>query len=139
MLDADTIEQLRLTTQEIEETAAEEQRVLEVRNRMYRQGRPAPHVYGRGVILADDGIATGSTMRAAVQALRQQQPSRIVVAAPVASVEAASLLRAEADEVATLAQPDPFYAVGYWYRDFTQVSDDEVRRLLEETTKAPAA
>lgn len=139
VLDADTIEQLRLAPQEIERTAADEQKVLEYRNELYRHGRPTTCVCGRAVIIADDGIATGSTMRAAVQAIRQQKPSRIVVAAPVASVEAASMLREEADEVVCLAQPEPFSAVGYWYRDFTQVSDEEVRWLLEQATRAPAA
>jgi putative phosphoribosyl transferase len=139
VLDSGTIEQLRLTPQEIEETTAEERRVLESRNRLYRQGRPTPAVYGRAVIVADDGIATGSTMRAAVQALRHQKPSRIVVAAPTASLQAVSMLRGEADEVVCLAQPDPFYAVGYWYRDFAQVTDEEVRWLLDRATKAPAA
>jgi predicted phosphoribosyltransferase len=139
VLDADTIEQLRLSPQEIETTTAEEQKVLEYRNELYRQGRPATCVCGRAVIIADDGIATGSTMRAAAQAIRQQKPSRIVVAAPVAATGAVAMLRGYAEEVVCLAQPEPFHAVGVWYRDFTQVSDEEVRWFLEKSTRAPAA
>jgi putative phosphoribosyl transferase len=139
VLDNGIISELGLTPQEIEETAAEEQRVLEAGNWKYRQGRPAPQIHGRIVIATDDGIATGSTMRAAVQALRSLKASRVVVATPVASIEAVSLLRNEADEVVCLAQPDPFQAVGYWYRDFSQVSDEEARWLLEKSTRVPAA
>jgi putative phosphoribosyl transferase len=139
VLDSGIIGQFQLTPRQIEEIAAEELEILESRNQLYRQGRPAPRIRERTVIVADDGIATGSTMRAAVQALRQQEPSHIVVAAPVASVDAAHMLRRNADDVVCLAQPEPFYAVGYWYRDFWQISDDEVRWFLEKAAKAPAA
>jgi len=139
VLDRDIVAELRLTPQQIEETAAEEQRVLESGNETYRHGRPVPRVHSCTTILVDDGIATGSTMRAAVQALRSQSPARIVVAAPVASAEAISVLCREADEVVCLARPEPFYAVGYWYRDFSQVGDEEARWLLEKSAQAPAA
>jgi len=139
VIDKSLAEEVGLTPEEIEETAAEQQRVLESRNRLYRNGAPAPRVAHRVVIVADDGIATGSTMLAAIQALRSQHPSRIVVTAPAAAADAVAMLRGEADEVVCLATPDPFYAVGYWYRDFTQVSDDEARGLLENSAEAPAA
>jgi predicted phosphoribosyltransferase len=89
-------------------------------------------VRGRIVILVDDGLATGSTMRAAVAALRQQGPSRIVVAVPVAAPPTCEALRAEADEVVCAVTPEPFWAVGLWYEDFSQTSDEEVRALLQQ-------
>ena len=85
---------------------------------------------GRAVILIDDGLATGSTMRAAVAALRQEAPARIAVAVPVASPETCDGLRSEVDEVVCAVTPEPFYAVGLWYRDFSQTTDEEVRALL---------
>ena len=139
VLDEAIIAELGLTPEEIDETAAEEQRVLEAGNQKYRQGGPAPQVHGRVAIATDDGIATGSTMRAAVHALRSLGASRVVVATPVASVEAVTMLRQEADYVVSLAQPDPFQAVGCWYRDFSQVTDEEVRWLLEKSSRVPAA
>jgi putative phosphoribosyl transferase len=139
VLDDDLIRAIHLTPEEIEQTTAEELRVLEGGNRRYREGRPAPNVRGSIVLVVDDGVATGSTMRAAIQALRSQGPARIVVAAPVVSVQAAEMLREIADEVVSLAQPEPFYAVGFWYRDFSQVSDEEVRWLLAQRAHQPAA
>jgi predicted phosphoribosyltransferase len=103
---------------------------LERRERLYRGDRPPPDVRGKTVILVDDGLATGSTMLAAVQALRQQGPARIVVAVPVASPDTCELLKAYVDEVVCAATPEPFYAVGLWYRDFSQTTDEEVRELL---------
>jgi predicted phosphoribosyltransferase len=103
---------------------------LKRRERVYRGDRPPPDVRGKTVILVDDGLATGSTMLAAVQALRQQGPARIVVAVPVASPDTCELLKAHVDEVVCAATPEPFYAVGLWYRDFSQTTDDEVRELL---------
>jgi predicted phosphoribosyltransferase len=102
------------------------------RERLYRDARPMPEVRGRTVILVDDGLATGSTMRAAVASLRRRGAGKIVVAVPVASREAREELRAEADEVVCLATPEPFHAVGLWYDDFEQTTDDEVRALVEE-------
>jgi putative phosphoribosyl transferase len=130
VLDREIIRAAHLTPQEIEQIAAEELRLLEAGNLRYRERRPVPQIRGRIVIVADDGIATGSTMKAAVEALRSQNPSKIVVAAPVVSLEAAAMLRESADEVVSLAQPEPFYAVGFWYEDFSQVTDDEVYALL---------
>ncbi|HWQ15505.1 MAG TPA: phosphoribosyltransferase [Roseiflexaceae bacterium] len=115
--------------------AAHEQRELERRERAYRDDRPAPDVRGYTAILVDDGLATGSTMRAAVRALRLLGPQRIVVAVPVAAYETCASLRAEADEVVCAATPEPFHAVGLWYEDFSQTTDDEVRELLSRAAE----
>jgi predicted phosphoribosyltransferase len=114
----------------IDAVAAQEQQELERRERLYRGGRPPPDVRGRTLILVDDGLATGATMRAAVMALRQLQPARIVVATPTASPEICEELRSEVDEVICAITPEPFLAVGHWYEDFSQTTDDEVRNLL---------
>jgi putative phosphoribosyl transferase len=106
---------------------------LKRRERVYRGDRPPPDVRGKTVILVDDGLATGSTMLAAVRALRQQGPGRIVVAVPVASPDTCELLKAYVDEVVCAATPEPFYAVGLWYRDFSQTTDEEVRELLQRS------
>ena len=103
------------------------------RERLYRGNRPPPDVRGKTVILVDDGLATGSTMLAAVQALRKLGPARIVVAVPVASGDTCQLLEEHVDEVVCAATPEPFYAVGLWYRDFSQTTDEEVRELLERS------
>jgi putative phosphoribosyl transferase len=117
----------------IDAVAKWEQQELERRERLYRGNRPTPDVRGKTVILVDDGLATGSTMLAAVRALRQQRPGRIVVAAPVAASDTCELLKEEVDEVVCAVTPEPFYAVGLWYRDFSQTSDEEVRELLERS------
>ena len=106
---------------------------LKRRERLYRGDRPPPDVRGKTVILVDDGLATGSTMLAAARALRQQGPARIVVAVPVAAPDTCQLLKADVDEVVCAATPEPFYAVGLWYRDFSQTTDEEVRELLERS------
>jgi putative phosphoribosyl transferase len=107
-----------------------ERRELERRERLYRGDRSPPMIYGRTIILIDDGLATGSTMRAAVAALRQQLPARIVVAVPVGAGETCQELQQVADEVICARTPDPFFAVGVWYGDFSQTTDAEVRDLL---------
>jgi putative phosphoribosyl transferase len=106
---------------------------LERRQRLYRGNRPPPDVRAKTVILVDDGLATGSTMLAAVQALRKLGPARIVVAVPVASPDTCELLKEYGDETVCAATPEPFYAVGLWYRDFSQTTDEEVRELLERS------
>jgi len=121
---------LKIAPEVFEEVAARERTELERRERAYRGGRAAPAVAGRAVVLVDDGLATGSTMRAAARALREQGPARLVVAVPVAAPEACEELRAEADEVVCAATPEPFLGVGRWYEDFTQTTDEEVRDLL---------
>jgi predicted phosphoribosyltransferase len=116
----------------IDAVATREQQELVRRERLYRSGRPALDVRDRTVILVDDGLATGATMHAAIQALRQQRPAGIVVAVPTAAPETCDELRAEADDVICAITPEPFHAVGLWYRDFSQTTDDEVRDLIAQ-------
>lgn len=114
----------------IDEVARREQIELERREELYRGTRPPIGLVGRTVILVDDGLATGSTMRAAVKAVRQQEPARVIVAVPVGAPETCATIAREADDVVCVRTPDPFVAVGLWYRDFTPTSDHEVRALL---------
>ncbi len=116
----------------IDEVATREQKELERRERLYRRDQPMPAVQGRTVILTDDGLATGTTMRAAATALRQLKPLRIIVAVPVGAAETCEEFRTEVDEVVCAASPEPFMAVGAWYSEFSQTSDDEVRELLKQ-------
>jgi predicted phosphoribosyltransferase len=127
-----------VSEREIEDVAAREQQELARRERLYRGSRAPVEVEGRTVIVVDDGLATGATMRAAVAALRQQHPARLVVAVPVGARETCDLLRQEADEVVCAAMPSPFRAVGLWYRDFPQSTDEEVRGFLERAERASA-
>ena len=115
----------------VEAVTREELAELERRERAYREGRPALDLHGVTAILVDDGLATGSTMRAAVQSARARQPSQVVVAVPVAAPDACEQLRDVADDVVCARTPEPFSAVGQWYRDFSQTTDEEVRQLLE--------
>jgi predicted phosphoribosyltransferase len=103
---------------------------LNERERLYRGGRPPPDVAGRTVVLIDDGLATGATMRAAVEALRRRGPRQIIVGVPIASPETCEELAREVDRVVCAATPQPFHAVGLWYQDFSPTSDDEVRHIL---------
>jgi predicted phosphoribosyltransferase len=136
VLNEQVVRALGIPSRAIESVAEREQRELERREHVYRGDRPPPNVRGRTVILVDDGLATGGTMLAAVRALRQEQPARIVVAVPIAARETCDLLRQEADKVVCAATPEPFHAVGVWYQDFTQTSDNEVRELLARTAEA---
>lgn len=120
----------------IERVAAAEAAELERRERAYRGGAAPFDAAGRQVILIDDGVATGATLRAAIAALRRLGPARIVVAVPTAPPDTCERLRAETDELVVLDTPEPFLAVGRWYRDFGQTGDDEVRRLLEQARAA---
>ena len=115
----------------LEEITEREQRELERRERRYRDDRPFPAIQDRVVILVDDGLATGSTMRAAVAALRAEGPREIVVAVPVGAPETCSAMARLADDVVCLMTPEPFYAVGLWYENFDQTDDAEVHDLLE--------
>jgi predicted phosphoribosyltransferase len=103
---------------------------LNEREKLYRNERPPPNVEGRTVVLVDDGLATGSTMRAAVEAIRRQGPRQIFVAVPIASRDTCELLAREVDGIICAATPEPFRAVGLWYDDFSPTTDDEVRRIL---------
>jgi predicted phosphoribosyltransferase len=123
----------------IDAVTAQEQQELERRERLYRDDRPALQVRGCTVILVDDGLATGSTMRAAAVALRQQHPARIVVAVPIAASTTCEELHAEVDDVICAATPEPFYGVGLWYDDFSQTSDAEVCDLLARTVPRQAS
>ena len=116
----------------IEEVAAREHEELARRESVYRGGRSALRVEGKTVILVDDGLATGSSMRAAVRALREQRPAQIVVAVPIAPPATCEELRGEADQVVCAYTPEPFVAIGAWYEHFPQVSDGEIRDLLAQ-------
>lgn len=135
VLNDDVIHALRIPAQVVEAVATREQRELERRERLYRDGRPAPDVKGHTVILIDDGLATGATMRAALQALRQRGPARLIVAVPVAAPSTCLELRSEADDVICARTPDPFFGVGWWYQNFEQTSDEEVHNLLAQAAQ----
>jgi predicted phosphoribosyltransferase len=130
VLNDEIVRGLGISEHQIDAAAARELQELAQRQRLYRGDRPLPDIAGRTVILVDDGLATGATMRAAIAAVRQQQPARIVVAVPTASPDTCEALKAEADDVVCAMTPEPFLAVGHWYEDFTQTTDDEVRELL---------
>jgi predicted phosphoribosyltransferase len=131
VLNEEVVRVLQVPDDVIATVAAVEQQELERRERLYRGERPPVDVCGKTVILVDDGLATGASMRAAVAALRQMGPARVVVAVPVGSAETCHELRREADDVVCAATPEPFRAVGLWYEDFSQTSDEEVRELLD--------
>jgi predicted phosphoribosyltransferase len=131
VLNDDVIRQLHVPPSAVEAVARAEQQELERRERAYRGARQALPVEGRIVILVDDGLATGSTMRAAVLAIRRQFPSQIVVAVPVGARETCRAMNQVADDVVCARMPEPFQAVGLWYEAFEQTTDEEVRRLLE--------
>jgi predicted phosphoribosyltransferase len=139
VLNAGIVRALHLDDARIEVIARREQRELERRERAYRAGRGQIALANRIAIVIDDGLATGATMRAAVLALRERGPTRIVVAVPVGAVEACALLRREADAVVCLQAPEPFGGVGLWYDNFDQTSDDEVRALLMAGDAEPEA
>ncbi len=131
VLNHDVLSYIKIPDEEIDRVAADELRELERRERLYRGARPPLDVRDRIVIVVDDGLATGSTMRAAVKALRQKGPKQIVVAAPVGARETCDSLGDEVDVLCVCAlTPEPFQAVGLWYANFQQTTDDEVRNLL---------
>jgi putative phosphoribosyl transferase len=130
VLNEELVRRLGLSAQELEEVIAREEAELERREAAYRGGRPRPDLSGKVAILVDDGLATGATMRAAVEALRREGAARLVVAVPTGAEESCAELRPLVDELICLATPQPFYAVGLWYDDFAPTTDDEVRELL---------
>jgi len=147
VLNDQLIERIGIPDHVIDAVTVRERQELARRERLYRGGRPPPDIRGRSVILVDDGLATGATMKAAIEALRQQNPARIVVAVPTAAPDTCEEMKAKADEVICAITPDPFHAVGRWYQDFSQTTDEEVGDLLaqastpenSEVTQGPAA
>jgi putative phosphoribosyl transferase len=128
-----------ISAEAMAKVVAREQDELVRRELLYRGDRPPIGIRGRTVIIVDDGLATGSTMRAAVLAVRQQRPAYLAVAVPVGAEETCEQLRSEADEVVCVATPSPFRAVGLWYEDFPQATDDEVHQLLDEARREYAS
>ena len=134
VLNQDVIEMLGIPEEVIDAVAARERRELHRRELAFRDHRPPPEMHGRTIILVDDGIATGATMRAAVKALRQLKAARIVVATPTAAPSTAEEMRPEVDEFIAVMTPDEFAGVGQWYEDFAQTTDEEVRDLLQKAS-----
>src|SRR5882757_180713 len=130
VLNDQLVERLGIPESLIDAVAARERQELARRERLYRGNRPPPDIRGRTVILVDDGLATGATMYATIEALRQQNPARIVVAVPTASPETCEEMKTRADDVICAVTPEPFQAVGRWYEDFSQTTDEEVEALL---------
>jgi putative phosphoribosyl transferase len=132
VLDPEIVSALGISEAEVELVAGREVQELARREQLYRGDRPAPELRDKIVILVDDGLATGSSMRAAAAAVRDQRPARVVVAVPTAPAETCSALAREVDEVVCSMTPEPFQAVGLWYEDFSETSDDDIRRLLAD-------
>ncbi len=137
VLNEEILAALDIEEETLARVAAEEERELARRERTYRGERSMPEIRDHTIILVDDGLATGSTMKAAATALRSEDPKRIVAAVPVAAAEACDALRAEVDEIICVLTPQPFFAIGLWYEEFVQTTDEEVRRLLAEA-RSPA-
>lgn len=135
VLNEDIIQSLHIPEQTIDQAAEAERRELERLEQAYRGDRPRILLAGKIVILVDDGLATGASMRAAVDAVRQQRPAKIVVAVPTAAPETCVQFQAYVDQIVCATTPQPFYGVGKWYLDFAQTSDEEVRRLLEDAER----
>ena len=131
VLNEDVMRQLNIPTWVIDAVAVREQKELERREHLYRGDRPAPNVDGKTVIVVDDGLATGSSMKVALSALQKQQPKKLVVAVPIAPRDTCESVREVADEVVCAMTPEPFMAIGTWYRRFDQTTDDEVRDLIK--------
>jgi putative phosphoribosyl transferase len=139
VLNDEAIGWYRIPDSVIEAVVADERRELERREQTYRDGRPAASIAGRAVIIVDDGLATGASMRAAVTAVRQLRPAGIVVAVPVGAPSTCAEMQRIADEVVCARMPEPFSAVGQWYVDFSQTTDQEVQSLLREHDRERAA
>ncbi len=139
VINPDLVDYLHIPARVVDSVVERELRELERRERAYRGGRPEPDVTGKTVILVDDGLATGSTMRAAAEALRQQNPAKIVVAVPVSAPQTCDEYRMGVDEIICAMTPEPFWGVGRWYQDFSQTADEEVRELLEKARELVSA
>jgi putative phosphoribosyl transferase len=135
VLNRDVIRMLSVPDEVINFVAKRELQELQRRENLYRKDRPYPELRDRTVILIDDGLATGASMRAAIAGLRAQNPTRIVIAVPAAAPDVCDAFRREVDEIVCAVTPEPFYGVGRWYEDFSQVTDEEVRILLEEANR----
>jgi len=133
ILDRAMIQQLEIPDEDVEDIIAREQAEMSRREERYREGRAALELHGKTAILVDDGLATGSTMLAAVHYVRSFEPARVIIGVPVGSKDACRRLRQDVEELVCLATPEHFFAVGEWYRDFQQVSDTEVQNLLAES------
>ena len=136
VLNQTIIKRFQITPEEVEAVTTVEQDELKRRQRLYRGDRPLPEIRDHTIILVDDGLATGATMHAAVVAIRQQEPARLIVGVPISSPEMCAAFQDEVDEIICAVTPEPFYAVGLWYEDFPQVTDAEVHNLLAETYSA---
>ncbi len=137
LLNESVIHSLRISPEVVDRVAKTEQAELERREREYRDDRPQPELREKTVIVVDDGLATGASMRVAVVALRRRRPARLVVAVPVAAAATCAEFRHEVDEVVCSSTPEPFRAVGLWYEDFSQTTDAEVRELLQRADDLP--
>jgi putative phosphoribosyl transferase len=136
VLNRDIISVLNIDRTTIEAVIVKEQAELERRNLLYRQGRPSPNIEGKTIIIIDDGLATGATMRAAIASLRHAGAARIIAAVPVGAAATCGKIEQEADELVCLYTPEPFYGVGQWYSDFSQTPDESVLALLESAAKS---
>ncbi len=137
VINHDVVRSARISPEAIEAVAAVQLRELQRREMAYRGRTGAPEIEDRIVILVDDGIATGSTIRAAVQALRTQRPRQLIIAVPTAAADSCATLKPMVDELVTLMMPDDFRAVGQWYETFSQTTDDEVTQLLARAASEP--
>jgi putative phosphoribosyl transferase len=138
-INQDVVDWLHIPESAIESITNKERQELARRDQLYRGNRPLSELRDRTIILVDDGLATGSTMRAAIDTIQPQAPEYLIVAVPVAPASACEALQHSVNEVVCLLNPDPFYAIGLWYEDFSQTSDAEVRELLEQATNLPLA
>jgi putative phosphoribosyl transferase len=136
VLQSDVLAKMGISMQLVDSVARRELGEIARRERLYRAGRAPCAWRGRIAIVVDDGMATGSTMMAALQAVRKGEPARVIAAIPVAAPDACRLLKAQCDELVCLLAPEPFYAVGLWYRQFEQVSDKQVGALLAKASRA---
>ena len=132
IVDERTVAMLGISRQDLDRVVHRERRELDRRERLYRRGRPFPDLAGKTVVLVDDGLATGTTMRVAIEAIRSRGPAAVIAAVPVASREACAVIAAAADKCVCAMTPEPFHGVGMWYVDFSQTTDEEVLELLAQ-------